>query len=86
MAHMHEALEAITDPSIRHIVPVSGGKDSAALAIYLVSDLPADSQRVRLLRHRRRITRDLRLPRPLGGSARQTDPSHQRAGLHERHA
>ena len=28
MAHLYEAIEAIADPSIRHIVPVSGGKDS----------------------------------------------------------
>ena len=26
MAHLHEALEALADPSIRHIVPVSGGQ------------------------------------------------------------
>ena len=35
MAHMREALEALADSSIRHVVPVSGGKDSAALAIYM---------------------------------------------------
>ena len=40
MAHMQEALEALTDPSIRHIVPVSGGKDSAALAIYMAQTYP----------------------------------------------
>ena len=40
MAHMQEALEALADPSIRHIVPVSGGKDSAALAIYLAQTYP----------------------------------------------
>ena len=40
MAHLHEALEAIADSSIRHIVPVSGGKDSAALAIYLAQTYP----------------------------------------------
>ena len=49
MAHMQEALEALADPSIRHIVPVSGGKDSAALAIYMATDVPADPHRVRLL-------------------------------------
>ena len=40
MAHLHEALEALANPSIRHIVPVSGGKDSAALAIYLAQTYP----------------------------------------------
>ena len=40
MAHLPEALEALTDPSIRHVVPVSGGKDSAALAIYLAQTYP----------------------------------------------
>ena len=40
MAQLHEALEALADPSIRHIVPVSGGKDSAALAIYLAQTYP----------------------------------------------
>ncbi len=40
MAHMREALEALADPSIRHIVPVSGGKDSAALAIYMAQTYP----------------------------------------------
>ena len=45
MAHMQEALEALADPSIRHIVPVSGGKDSAALAIYMAqtySQIPTE--------------------------------------------
>ena len=40
MAKLHEALEALPDPTIRHIVPVSGGKDSAALAIYLAQAYP----------------------------------------------
>ena len=40
MAHMQEALEALADPSVRHIVPVSGGKDSAALAIYMAQMYP----------------------------------------------
>lgn len=40
MACLHEALKAVADPSIRHIVPVSGGKDSAALAIYLAQTYP----------------------------------------------
>ena len=40
MAHMQEAIEALADPSIRHIVPVSGGKDSAALAIYMAQTYP----------------------------------------------
>lgn len=36
MVELQEALKAITDePEIRHIVSVSGGKDSAALAVYL---------------------------------------------------
>ena len=45
MATMKEALEKIGDSAIRHIVPVSGGKDSAALAIYLKQaypDIPAE--------------------------------------------
>ena len=40
MGQLHEAIEALADPSIRHIVPVSGGKDSAALAIYLAQTYP----------------------------------------------
>ena len=40
MAHIQEALKALADPSIRHIVPVSGGKDSAALAIYMAQTYP----------------------------------------------
>ncbi|MCY4482208.1 MAG: phosphoadenosine phosphosulfate reductase family protein [Spirochaetaceae bacterium] len=40
MAHIQEALDALVDPSIRHIVPVSGGKDSAALAIYIAKTYP----------------------------------------------
>ena len=40
MAHMQEALNALADPSIRHIIPVSGGKDSAALAIYMAQMYP----------------------------------------------
>ena len=40
MAHLREALEAVADPLIRHIVPISGGKDSAALAIYLAQTYP----------------------------------------------
>ena len=45
MATMNEALATIGDPNYRHIVPVSGGKDSSALAIYLKQtypDLPAE--------------------------------------------
>ncbi len=46
MATMTEALAAIAErPDARHIVSVSGGKDSAALAIYLrqtYPDLPAE--------------------------------------------
>jgi 3'-phosphoadenosine 5'-phosphosulfate sulfotransferase (PAPS reductase)/FAD synthetase len=40
MAYLHEALAALSDPSTRHVVPVSGGKDSAALAIYLAQTYP----------------------------------------------
>ena len=40
MAHLKEALEALADPSIRHVIPVSGGKDSAALAIYMAQSYP----------------------------------------------
>ena len=32
--------EALADPSIRHVVPVSRGKDSAALAIYMAQTYP----------------------------------------------
>ena len=45
MATLTEALESISDTSIRHIVSISGGKDSAALAIYLrknYPDIPAE--------------------------------------------
>ena len=41
MAELKEAIDTITaDPSIRHIVSVSGGKDSAALAVYLKQHYP----------------------------------------------
>jgi tRNA(Ile)-lysidine synthase TilS/MesJ len=40
MATMTEALESLSDNSIRHIVPVSGGKDSAALALYMLKKYP----------------------------------------------
>lgn len=40
MATMKEALATIGDPNYRHIVPVSGGKDSSALAIYLKQTYP----------------------------------------------
>lgn len=40
MATLQEALQDIYDPSVRHIVPVSGGKDSAAMAIYLRKHYP----------------------------------------------
>lgn len=46
MATLKDAFESIeTDPDRRHIVNISGGKDSAALAIYLKQkypDLPAE--------------------------------------------
>lgn len=41
MATMSEALASVKeDPSIRHIVSVSGGKDSAALAVYMRQKYP----------------------------------------------
>ncbi len=40
MVSLREALETLANPSLRHIVPVSGGKDSAALAIYLAQTYP----------------------------------------------
>lgn len=40
MATVKEALEHIDDPSIRHIVSISGGKDSTALAIYMLHKYP----------------------------------------------
>ncbi|MFA9459511.1 phosphoadenosine phosphosulfate reductase family protein [Thiohalorhabdus methylotrophus] len=40
MATLNEALETIEDGSFRHIVNISGGKDSAALAIYLAQEYP----------------------------------------------
>jgi 3'-phosphoadenosine 5'-phosphosulfate sulfotransferase (PAPS reductase)/FAD synthetase len=40
MATIAEALETIDNPEIRHIVPISGGKDSSALAIYMLQQYP----------------------------------------------
>ncbi len=40
MAALQEALDSIQDSSIRHIVSLSGGKDSAALALYLQDKYP----------------------------------------------
>lgn len=40
MAKMEEALDSLSDKSIRHIVSISGGKDSAALAIYIKKNYP----------------------------------------------
>lgn len=40
MATITEALATVDDTSIKHIVPVSGGKDSAALAIYMRQNYP----------------------------------------------
>ncbi len=37
---MQDALKDINNPDVRHIVPVSGGKDSAAMAIYLRQKYP----------------------------------------------
>lgn len=45
MASLSEALESLENPEVRHIVSLSGGKDSTALAIYLrqtYPDLPAE--------------------------------------------
>lgn len=41
MALLTEALESLEDPEIRHIVSLSGGKDSTALAVYLRTNYPA---------------------------------------------
>ena len=40
MAELREALAHANDKDVRHIVPVSGGKDSAALAIYMRQKYP----------------------------------------------
>lgn len=40
MALVSEALATLNDPSIRHIIPISGGKDSAALAVYMRKNYP----------------------------------------------
>jgi 3'-phosphoadenosine 5'-phosphosulfate sulfotransferase (PAPS reductase)/FAD synthetase len=40
MASLEEALEALGDRSVRHVIPVSGGKDSAALAVYIRQKYP----------------------------------------------
>ena len=41
MATLQEAVKTIeTNPEIRHVVSVSGGKDSAALAVYLKQNYP----------------------------------------------
>lgn len=40
MATMTEALEHCDDSSMRHIVSISGGKDSTALAIYMLHKYP----------------------------------------------
>ena len=40
MANMQEALESLSDKNIRHIVSVSGGKDSTALALYMRQSFP----------------------------------------------
>ncbi|RMD84515.1 MAG: phosphoadenosine phosphosulfate reductase [Candidatus Dadabacteria bacterium] len=40
VATIQEALEEAKNPSIRHIVSLSGGKDSAALAIYIRQQYP----------------------------------------------
>lgn len=40
MATLEEAQATLDNPEVRHIVPVSGGKDSAALAIYMKKNYP----------------------------------------------
>ena len=40
MATIQEALETLTEPSIRHIVSLSGGKDSSALAVVMKERFP----------------------------------------------
>ena len=40
MASMQEALESLSEKSIRHIVSISGGKDSTALALYMRQSFP----------------------------------------------
>ena len=41
MISLREAINAIqTQPEVRHVVSISGGKDSAALAVYLRQNYP----------------------------------------------
>lgn len=40
MATIQEALEKLSNPNIRHIISISGGKDSAALALYMMQNYP----------------------------------------------
>jgi 3'-phosphoadenosine 5'-phosphosulfate sulfotransferase (PAPS reductase)/FAD synthetase len=40
MATIQEALDSLSDPSIRHIVSLSGGKDSSALAVLMKERFP----------------------------------------------
>ena len=40
MASVNEALASLSDQSVRHVIPVSGGKDSAALAVYMRQQYP----------------------------------------------
>ena len=40
MAMLHQALDAARDGTYRHVVNISGGKDSAALAVFLVQQYP----------------------------------------------
>ena len=42
---------------IRHILGLSGGKDSSALAIYMRDKVPRDG--IRLLRYRKRVAGDV---------------------------
>ena len=40
MATIKDALEQLNDKSVRHIVSISGGKDSAALAVHMKDKYP----------------------------------------------
>lgn len=40
MPTMQDALKSVSDSSVRHIVSISGGKDSAALAVYMRQRYP----------------------------------------------
>ena len=46
MVSVQEAVDSIHDKDLRHVVSLSGGKDSAALAIYLRNHYPQLRERV----------------------------------------